>query len=319
MFHSVINLRSPMGNQSFCRPATSETRQCYDPVSLSFLLQAEQSTLQPTGVPGHQQVKFWRERVKDWYPALQRQTYFLPSVYMNRTQHREEEVCGQKISVTQEPSSQCPDYSQGSGEPRPKRQRRGVLYESDAVDDEANRRVLSHLQKFQDTEVMFVVSQMQFGNYLNKPAYAAAASMLPKPGDLAQDKQRGDFDILIIHRHYGILACEIKAVGSKFSELLTTEQDKDDILVKKVKDAIKQMQKARDVLRYLVSKDERQPMIRTVLMLPNITRARLHRVLHNRQQILEVTVPVLLFYQCKLVRNVMFSFETVTILLTLYC
>ena len=139
---------------------------------------------------------------------------------------------------------------------------------------------------------MFVISQMQFGDYLNKPAYAAAAAMLPKPGDpvlKSQNKDRGDFDILIIHKLHGILACEIKAVGWKFPAQQMTEKE-EGILAKKVNDAIKQMQKANDVLDHLVSKDETQPKIRTMLMLPNITRTLLHRVFNctKNQQLLKV-------------------------------
>ena len=140
---------------------------------------------------------------------------------------------------------------------------------------------------------MFVISQLQFKDYLNKPAdAAAAAAMLPKPRDpelKSQNKDRGDFDILISHRHYGILACEIKAVGWRFLAQQMTEEE-EAILAKKVNIAIEQMQKANDVLLHLVSKDKTQPKIRTTLMLPNITRTQLHRVLNltNNQKLLKV-------------------------------
>ena len=216
--------------------------------------------------------------MQEWYPHLLEQTYFLPSVYMNRTHHQEEEVYGQKVCVTKEPSSEPP------------RKKRRQVSKSDAVDDESHQRVLACLEQLAETEVMFVISQMQFGDYLNEPAYAAATSMLPKPGDpvlKSQNKHRGDFDILIIHRHHGILACEAKSVGSTSSSTWFTEEEEGQ-LAKKVKDAIKQMQKASDVLLHLVSKDETQPKIRTTLMLPNITRTQLHRVLNltKNQQLL---------------------------------
>ena len=217
--------------------------------------------------------------MQEWYPHLLEQTYFLPSVYMNRTQHQEEEVYGQTVYVTKEPSSEPP------------RKKRPQVSISDAVDDETHWRVLACLEQLAETEVMFVISQMQFGDYLNEPAYAAATSMLPKPGDpvlKSQNKHRGDFDILIIHRHHGILACEIETVGCNFSGKQMTEQEA--ILARKVNDAIKQMQKTSDVLHHLVSKDETQPKIRTTLMLPNITRTQLQRVLNltNNQQLLKV-------------------------------
>ena len=198
---------------------------------------------------------------------------------MNRTQHQEEEVYGQTVYVTKEASSEPP------------RKRCRQVSEYEAVDDKAHQSVFACLEQLAETEVMFVISQMQFGDYMNKPAYAAATSMLPKPGDpvlRSQNKDRGDFDILIIHRHHGILACEIKAVGRVFSQKQLTEEEEKKKLVKKLDTAIRQLQKASVVLHHLVSKDETQPKIRTTLMLPNTTRPLLHRVLTINQQLLKV-------------------------------
>ena len=273
-FHLGIIAWPPMGNQTV---KNRQTPQCSDPAS--DLFQAGQSTSQCQGTPFHTIRQLWRERVQKWYPHLFQQTYFLPSVFMNRTHHQEEEVSGQTVYVTKEPSSEPP------------RKRRRQVSVSEAHDDAAHQIVLACLEQLAKTEVMFVISQMQFGDYLNKPAYAAAASMLPKPGDpvlKSQNKHRGDFDILITHRHRGILACEIKAVGWNFSGKQMTEQEA--ILARKVNDAIKQMQKTSEVLHHLVSKDETQPKIRTTLMLPSVTRTQLHRVLNltNNQQLLKV-------------------------------
>ena len=274
-FHLGIIAWPRMGNQTV---KNRQTPQCFDPAS--DLFQSGQSTSQRQVTPFHRIRQFWRERVQEWYPHLFQQTYFLPSVFMNRTHHQEEEVYGQTVYVTKEPSSEPP------------RKRRRQVSTSEAVDDESHQRVLACLEQLAETEVMFVISQMQFGDYLNEPAYAAAASKLPKPGDpvlKSQNKHRGDFDVLIIHRHHGILACETKSVGSTLSSARFTEEEELK-LAKKVKDAIKQMQKARDMLLHLVSKDETQPKIRTTLMLPNITRTQLDRVLNltNNQQLLKV-------------------------------
>ena len=255
-----------------------QTPQCFDHVS--DLFQAGQSTSQCQGTPFHPIRQFWRERVQEWYPHLLKQTYFLPSVFMNRTQHQEKEVYGQTVYVTKEPSSEPP------------RKKHPQVSISEAQDDEAHQRVLACLEQLAETKVMFVISQMQFGDYLKEPDYAKAAAMLPKLGDpvlKSQNKHRGDFDILIIHRHHGILACEIKSVGRNVSDHQTTEE-KGDILAKRVKKAITQMQKYSDGLHHLVSKDETQPKIRTTMMLPNITRTQLDQVIDptNNQKLLKV-------------------------------
>ena len=253
---------------------------CVSSDIISHLFQAGQSTAQSQDTLFHRIRQFWRERVQEWYPYLFQQTYFLPSVFMNRTQHQEEEVYGQTVYVTKEASSEPP------------RKRRRQVSEYETVEDKAHQSVLACLEQLAEKQVMFVISQMQFGDYLNKPAYAAAASMLPKPGDpvlKSQNEHRGDFDVLIIHRQHGILACEIKAVGWHFPAQQMTKQE-EAILAKKVNDAIKQMQKANDVLDHLVSKDETRPKIRTTLMLPNTARTQLHQLLNltNNQQLLKV-------------------------------
>jgi hypothetical protein len=96
------------------------------------------------------------------------------------------------------------------------------LLESDVRDDRAHVKILRCLQDLPSfhNEAMFVLSQLDFGDYLNQPAFAAAAKTLPRPVDLKSlNKHRGDFDLLIIHRLYGILASEIKAVGDQLASL----------------------------------------------------------------------------------------------------
>nr|KAG5697119.1 hypothetical protein BaRGS_015254 [Batillaria attramentaria] len=106
---------------------------------------------------------------------------------------------------------------------------------------------------------MFVISQLQFGEYLGEPCYAPVASLLPRPIDLKKEqKHRGDFDILILHRHHGILVAEIKAVGEK--------QDADDNTVaKRVQRAVKQLDKAGEVLTHIVSDFDPPPSVKKTL------------------------------------------------------
>ena len=58
-----------------------------------------------------------------------------------------------------------------------------VLQEIDVRDDRSQRRVLDALHELSEAhrEVMFVISQLSFGDYLNKPTYSASAATFPDP------------------------------------------------------------------------------------------------------------------------------------------
>ena len=97
------------------------------------------------------------------------------------------------------------------------------VQESDFRDDTAQRHVLANLRALGNAgqETMFILSQLNFGDYLNQPSYAAAvqASQLPRPSDLGEKYAAGDFDILLIHRRHGILIGELKSVGKNQAAL----------------------------------------------------------------------------------------------------
>ena len=111
---------------------------------------------------------------------------------------------------------------------------------SDAQADIAQQFVLTNLQELGNDrdEVMFIVSQLDYGNYLNKPSYAAC---FPKPTDLDEKHKRGDFDVLVIHRHFGVLIGEIKSVGVRHAGVEKTEEAADADVVKRVQTAAGQV------------------------------------------------------------------------------
>nr|KAG5686669.1 hypothetical protein BaRGS_031379 [Batillaria attramentaria] len=72
--------------------------------------------------------------------------------------------------------------------------------------------------------------KLQFGDYLNQPCYATAASQFPRPSDVS-DLHEGDFDVLIIHKRMGLIAGEIKSVGIRAKgQGLTDPQIENDVL-----------------------------------------------------------------------------------------
>lgn len=230
--------------------------------------------------PAHPDMTLWQQRVRDWYPDLERRTYFLPPVFMHRTQQRAVQVCGQHVHETQPPVATLP------------RAAAPALQESAVRDDTAQSAILRCLHQLAEAqrEVMFVISQLDFGRYLHQPAYAAAAAALPTPIQLKpRNQHRGDFDLLIIHKHHGILVGEIKAIGDNPSSL--TQQQPHQKIADKVRLAIKQLRKADDVLRHLVSDQPTPPRIQKTLMLPNVTTARLQSVLTADPQLSSVSGP----------------------------
>lgn len=156
-------------------------------------------------------------------------------------------------------------------------------------DDRAQERVLHCLQALAHSlqEVMMVISQLQFGLYLNKPSYAAAAARLPRAINLPESYRQGDFDVLILHSKYGLVTGEVKSVGDNFTRLQMTEQKEDEVVVKVVVKAVKQLNKAKAVLEHLVS-DLPGLAITKVLLFPNITSVRLVRALNTNSQALAV-------------------------------
>ena len=233
----------------------------------------------------HPDMEVWRQRVRDWYPDYLRRPYFQPAAFMNRTQHRTEQFAGETVYVPEPPVSTQPRLPRGAARPALQ-----PVLESDVRDDSAHVKVLRCLQEMPSfqTEIMFITSQLDFGDYLNQPAYAAAARALPRPIALRpQRKDRGDFDLLILHRLYGILVGEVKAIGDTLSTL--SQQQQEVQITKRVKKAIGQLQKDVDVLRHLVSDQVPGPRIQTTLMVPNLSSAQLQSVLAANSQLAQVT------------------------------
>jgi hypothetical protein len=172
-----------------------------------------------------------------------------------------------------------------------------VLLKSTSCDDNAQRRVLNCLQAMaaRFPVIMCILSQLHFGSYLNQPSYAAAASRLPRPRDLiTAEKNQGDFDLIGILRHFGLLVTEMKSIGDRFDEPLQGQSDppieaqQDALVAQKLEKAIKQVDKSADVARHLTSDLRHAPRVIKVIALPNISRAQLQRVIKSKRGLEQV-------------------------------
>jgi hypothetical protein len=211
--------------------------------------------------------------VKEWYPQYRERPYFVPPLHFNKTQYRQTMTsAGLAVYVTEPPAVQA------------QRQPRGapiVLTTSDVRDDVAVVKVLQCLHKPElASEVMFVLSQLDFGDYLNKPCYAAAAALLPKPVQLSARKmERGDFDLLLLHKEHGVVAGEVKAVGQFSADMTHAEQL--DAIATRVSKAACQLTKDKEVLAHVLSDVTPLPRIVATLLLPNVSDGQLQDMLRS--------------------------------------
>ena len=194
----------------------------------------------------------------------------MPPVHFNRFNYDRTQVVGE--AVTQRP---IPSHTTKG--------QKAVVRENEVREDRSQERLLHCFKKFaaQRNQVMFVLSQLSFTGYLGEPSYAAAAvKKLPRPIDLkAKDFDRGDFDILFIHRDFGLVAAEVKCIGDLFAGDASSQPSEDKALAKRIEQAVKQMDKSDEVLKHLTSDLDRKPSVTKTLMLPNIPRCQLRRVL----------------------------------------
>nr|KAG5692923.1 hypothetical protein BaRGS_031427 [Batillaria attramentaria] len=154
------------------------------------------------------------------------------------------------------------------------------VQETDSRDDFAQQHVLYCLQTLgeQRQEAMFVMSSLDFTHYLNK-LDATHAAQFPLPGDLPSTQREGDFDVIVIHREYGVLLGEIKSVG------IHDNNPTDKAVADKVTKAVKQLDKCEKVVNRVMSDVAPGVSVRKTLILPYISRTQLQHVLDGDSQL----------------------------------
>ena len=156
--------------------------------------------------------------------------------------------------------------------------------DSDIQDDQAQQSALQCLQLLSDhtSQAMVVISQLMFRKYLDNctnPVEISAAARLPSAGALPVQLEDGECDLMIIHRQQGLIIGEIKSVGggSYFQNLSESQQH--NVIVKKVRAAVGQVNNQATALRHLVS--DLNIRVTKTLILPNLMRAQLFQALTN--------------------------------------
>ncbi|KAK7089592.1 hypothetical protein V1264_024407 [Littorina saxatilis] len=164
------------------------------------------------------------------------------------------------------------------------------VQQTDISDDFAQNHVMVNLQELGNSchEAMFILSQLNFGDYLNQPAYAAAAAQLPRPSDKDTQQTKysdGEADFVLIHRQRGILIGELKTVGRWQKDVNNPQPPADADVAKRVTKAVKQLDRSETVVRHLVSDVAPGLTVRKTLFLPYVSTEQLQRVLDNDPQL----------------------------------
>lgn len=269
---------------------------------------------------------YLRNTVCAWYPEYKTRTYFVPPVIITRIPFDEKIVAGETILVptclsTQASSGQyATTYCNAAGpvqSTQHSQQSRTLtntignlagrmwnavnsifrVQESDQRDDLAQQQVLFCLRELarQRSEVMFVLSQLKFSDYLGNKSYSrdVKRSRLPMGNKSRKRIQQGDFDILVIHRHYGIMAGEIKAIQAKQEFLNKSQEDVDQEVKARVTKAIGQLDKSEKNLKKMTSDLAPNLAIRKTLILPYVTRMDIRRVLKADRNVEQVNLVLL--------------------------
>ncbi|KAK7093785.1 uncharacterized protein [Littorina saxatilis] len=249
----------------------------------------------------------WQNVVTALYPEALSSTICVPPVHFNRVPYARDIIpgTGQPVLVVQPPSSAAPvhnvpppgqqqagpgQYSMWSKEAQPQALPVRVQ-EADVRDDSAQRHVLSNLHALGEgrSKPMLILSQLNFSDYLSKPSYAPAAASLPTPISLPPSYRQGDFDVMVIHRHHGILIGELKSVGMRQANFSPSPAQLEANIARKVEQAVRQLDKSETVVRHLVSDVNPGLTVKKTLFLPYVSSAQLLRVLTANAQ-LEKTV-----------------------------
>ncbi|XP_070206743.1 uncharacterized protein [Littorina saxatilis] len=155
---------------------------------------------------------------------------------------------------------------------------RAVQY-NDIQEDVAQNVVLANLEELGKVqqEVMFILSEFSFDDYLTRQR-ASRGKHVPRAADLDLQYRRGDFDVLIIHRQYGVMVGEVKSVGWNQDFVKPSQSDADADVAKRVEKAVRQLHKSETVVRHLLSDVVKDLKVKKTLFLPFICCDQLEQV-----------------------------------------
>ncbi|XP_025112594.1 uncharacterized protein LOC112575163 isoform X3 [Pomacea canaliculata] len=207
--------------------------------------------------------EFLVKSVREMFPnMLDDACYFVPPIYFNKVRYKTQTVADQIVYIP-EPSDP-----------------------TDVEHDKAMRQFLNcfyYIPKTKDEE-MFVLTQFNYEDYLNNPGADFSEHCLPVPKQ-KKDKNIRCFDILIIHRYYGLVVGVLKTVSEYDAQTNGDELQIEHLIANDVSAAIQQLNKASGILHHLMKDLKGTPPVRRFLILPNITLSTLQRALRSHKKV----------------------------------
>lgn len=227
--------------------------------------------------------KFWQQWVEDAFPDLDSRAYFLPPVYVNKVPMIRESIADEDVNVLHQApgqagqsSSRTPPVAVAAQTQRPKPI---IVQDSDVRNDAAMQRLFSSFQTMK-REVFVLLTNLNFEDYLGE----SAAANFPR----SQKEPEGDFDFLIIHRLYGLIAIEVKAFGDNIKKLNMSEHNIVKNIRRKLSEAVSQLEKAETMLSRVVSDISPSLRITKTIAFPNLTSEWIERAIAGQQELIEV-------------------------------
>lgn len=235
----------------------------------------------------------WLNWIEKAFPELETRAYFVPPVYITRVPTIKNTFAVQDVFVLLQETEQGCSETQNFKTPS--------VQESDMLDDEAFQRLVLSLKTFSKVhqEVFMCLIQLPFGSYLGLPTFATAAAHLPVSCNLPEkwhkSWKQGDFDVLLIHKQYGFVICEVKAMAYNTH---SSKEERRKQMAKTLKEAKTQLDKAEAMLSHLVSDIAPDVRITKTIVCPNLTSYDIQQIMCENQQLQQVSNSVPYMVRC---------------------
>ncbi|XP_070209288.1 uncharacterized protein [Littorina saxatilis] len=241
-------------------------------------------------------MEYWLRCIEEWYPERHSKAYFLSPLHFNRVPYEKAVVAGlttlvkhppNKSDIKSEVHSDTPVVGSLFVPVKATVEKKKKIQGSDVNDDAAIECIRTCFQALWEdrNEAVMVICGLEFGQYLTQEKEitgVSACDKFPRPKTMDEKScQRGNFDVLILSRRYGIIVGEVKSVGFDAQKTANISQ----AIVKRAQKALDQLNKAGKVLQHMLSDIKPAIRVAKTLILPFVTSTQLRDAVHTEPQL----------------------------------